>query len=211
MSHEILLFDRYNIKQCSHSNKSSQRSWIMFACFKRSSCKCNIEKLPEWVGGACDCPCDLGKRSLNDTLNIGLSKGRKLTYPVDYLCYAKNIPSMVNSGLVWEYNYTKHGQLACIFCDVKFEWTKFMDIDGLHRRISPHCAWLDRRDRGKNMELNVLWDLPKHMMVENEFVCCIKCDVLLPFDECYVASSGGSIKKINNLENLHLEKSPHCA
>lgn len=104
---------------------------------------------------SCECPCDRGKRKIGDMKNLGRKSGRIDSFPLLSISYVEDVDSIVNSGLYWEMGKMKP-QLRCIGCDIIIhDWVPGSDADFIHRSMNPYCFWMDRRDAGENMEIDL--------------------------------------------------------
>lgn len=114
-----------------------------------------LHPLDRWIGLTCDCPCEGGKRKIGDSKNLGCKNGRKATFPLHSIDYSCNIESIVNSGLYFDvYNFKPI--LRCVGCDITItDWVVGGDADFIHRTQNPHCFWLQLRDCGDNIELDI--------------------------------------------------------
>jgi len=147
--------------------------------------------------------------------NLGLTSGREDTFPRNLCFKEKHIKEMARSGLMWR-GLDGHSQTKCIFCDVKVKWRPGLVVDEKHRKLSPDCPWLARRDRGKDMELHRNWKMPRKLCMKYHKdgkidIVCIKCDVSFPHLEI---SCNFNIMHFcpewDKIKEMHDRLSPNC-
>jgi hypothetical protein len=180
-------------------------------------CNNSIKDVPYEFLVEVDSPSVGYKMSPGNESNWGLTKGRMESYPVGYLCFSyEDAEEMVRSGLAWRGGKDDHCRTICVGCWKYISWRAGMVVDEEHRKLSPDCPWLARRDRGLDMELHCNWKMPDTLLLKYHDgvdidIVCIKCDVTFPYINVPIEYASEIFSYQEEVyEKMHNQYNPYC-